>query len=137
MIELLVVIAIIGILAAIVLVSLASARTKAKDARVSADLSQVRALAELVYSDATPNSYAGLCSGTALFSGTTGYGPQLGTIASDIDAQNGSGAAPTCYGNENGYCVSAPNASAATVCVSTAGQTGNDVCAAPTGTCTP
>ncbi len=50
LIELLVVIAIIGILATIVLTSLGSARIKANDAKVQAQLSSMRAQAELFYS---------------------------------------------------------------------------------------
>ena len=61
LIELLVVIAIIGILASIVLVSLGSARNKARDVAIKADLSSLRAAAELF---AMPNeSYLNFCTG--------------------------------------------------------------------------
>jgi prepilin-type N-terminal cleavage/methylation domain-containing protein len=52
LIELLVVIAIIGILATIVLTSLGSARSEANDAKVQAQLSSMRAQAELYYGTA-------------------------------------------------------------------------------------
>ena len=51
LIELLVVIAIIGILASVVLASLNSAREKGEDAAVKANLSGIRAQAELTYDD--------------------------------------------------------------------------------------
>jgi prepilin-type N-terminal cleavage/methylation domain-containing protein len=57
LIELLVVIAIIGILSAIVLASLNSARTKGKDASAQASLSNIRASAELYYNGAGANNY--------------------------------------------------------------------------------
>lgn len=56
LIELLVVIAIIGILSSVVLVSLNSARSKGNDAKVQSELGQIRAAAELVYSN-TGSSY--------------------------------------------------------------------------------
>lgn len=51
LIELLVVIAIIGILSSVVLASLNSTRMKARDARRSADINQVRAALEMYHSD--------------------------------------------------------------------------------------
>lgn len=65
LIELLVVIAIIGILSSIVLASLSSARTKGEDAAIQSTLSNVRAQAELYYSN--NNNY-----GAAVTGGTAG-----------------------------------------------------------------
>ena len=66
LIELLVVIAIIGILSAIVLASLSTARNKANDAKIQGQLSSLRAGAEMAY---TGTSY-GTNGGTAGDCGT-------------------------------------------------------------------
>jgi prepilin-type N-terminal cleavage/methylation domain-containing protein len=66
LIELLVVIAIIGILSSVVLVNLNSARTKAKDTAIKADLTGIRAQAAIYYDNATPNSYGSFSSGDCL-----------------------------------------------------------------------
>ncbi len=61
LIELLVVIAIIGILAAIILASLATARSKGVDAGVKSDMDSVRSQMEL-YASSNANSYTGGCA---------------------------------------------------------------------------
>ena len=59
LIELLVVIAIIGILATIVLVSLNTARQKARDTRRVSDMRQVALALEMYYDDNTSTGYPG------------------------------------------------------------------------------
>ena len=59
LIELLVVIAIIGILAAVVLTSLSSARDSAQDASAQASMSSIRAAAEIYYNE--NGSYDSVC----------------------------------------------------------------------------
>jgi len=66
LIELLVVIAIIGILAALILLSLRTARAKARDARRKSDLRQVKAALELYASD--HNDAYPICTGGDVFS---------------------------------------------------------------------
>lgn len=67
LIELLVVIAIIGILSSVVLASLNTARTKGSDASIKANLSGVRAQAELFYDSGS--TYDAVCT-----TATTGIG---------------------------------------------------------------
>ena len=122
LIELLVVIAIIGILASIVLVSLRGATKKAKDARITSDLTQVRSIAEMIYSD--ENGYTKLCDGSgALGGGGSNYDTQLSSIDSDVSAQGGSA---TCYADADNYCVySALNATGAGYyCIDSTGKAG-------------
>jgi prepilin-type N-terminal cleavage/methylation domain-containing protein len=136
LIELLVVIAIIGLLAGIVLVSLGGARDRARDGRIQADISQVRALAELVYNDASAFSYAGLCdAGVTLNTAHANYGSELGTIEADVTTQGGT--APDCYGTATDYCVSAALATSGRVCVNSTGETGTGDCASAVTDCTP
>jgi len=103
LIELLVVIAIIGILAAIVLVSLRGAPARAKNAKIKADVTQIRATAELIYSDTTHGDYEDLCAGGTLDETLTDY-PQLAVLENDMTDQ---GATVTCFSSAEEYCLSA------------------------------
>lgn len=62
LVELLVVISIIGLISAITLAALNSARSKGSDATIRADLNTIFKQAEIVYDNASPNNYANVCS---------------------------------------------------------------------------
>ncbi len=89
LIELLVVVAIIGILASVVLASLNTARTKGGDAAVKANMANMRAQAEVLYS--TYNCYesstpGAACSTTVPAVVTAGACPASGTASVFGDA---------------------------------------------------
>ena len=97
MIELLVVIAIIGILAAIVLVALGGARTRATETRVIASLNQIRTTAELIRS--TDDSYAAVANNG-----------DINTLIADMNTMKATNVGR--YADANGYCVTARLSSA-------------------------
>ena len=84
LIELLVVIAIIGILASIVLVSLGSARNKARDVAIKADLSGLRAAAELFALDS--DSYLTFQASSDAVRAATGVADNNSAIVWGADA---------------------------------------------------
>ncbi|MAZ41113.1 hypothetical protein CL654_03270 [bacterium] len=90
LIELLVVIAIIGILSAVVLASLNSARDKAADAAVRANLNNVRAQAELFY-DNNGNSYDGACADTNIAQAISAATNAVGGTANGTCADTAAG----------------------------------------------
>ncbi|OGG78528.1 hypothetical protein A3A36_00525 [Candidatus Kaiserbacteria bacterium RIFCSPLOWO2_01_FULL_52_12b] len=113
LIELLVVIAIIGILSAVVLASLSTARSKGNDAAVKSDLSSIQTQAEIWYGN-NGNRYASVAAAGADGLGCTLAGTlfQLDTTIRNAvaaaNAANGSGVV-TCYGDAAGtvYAISA------------------------------
>jgi len=104
LIELLVVIAIIGLLSSVVLASLNSARVKGADAAIKSNLGGIRAQAEILYDNASPNSFAGVCTD----------GTILKMIAAAGTAGNASGAncnaitSTCCRADTNTWGVSSP-----------------------------
>ncbi len=112
LIELLVVIAIIGILASVVLASLNTARGKGADAAIKANLSGIRAQAELYY-DSNSSTYgaAGNCSVTNTGTVTAVSGACAGNIAADTSLINAVKAATSASG-ATGYVNIAANGAA-------------------------
>lgn len=106
LIELLVVVAIIGLLASIVLVSLNSARKKARDSKAQGDLRQI-AIAMEMYYDANSAYYStgATTTGTAI-----GSGKSVGEYLSPVPYHNGDATNGQYYWYNNGgdteyYCT--------------------------------
>lgn len=125
LIELLVVIAIIGILSAVVLASLNTARNKGADAAIKSNIDSARAQAELYY-DANNNSYASVCTGSA--GGVAG-------IAAMVSGTQSAGGTVFCNSSATAWVLSSTLKTSSTTswCVDSTGtstsRTGN-----PTGT---
>jgi len=83
LIELLVVIAIIGILAGIVLVSLNSARQKARDARRSSDMHQIALAMEMFYDSASPSSYPNISDTKLAIPASSSIGTYMSRVPLD------------------------------------------------------
>ena len=115
LIELLVVIAIIGILSAVVLASLNTARNKGNDAAIQSDMATIQTQAEIYYGSAGANTYGtqAWSSGAAtactdgMFSDTT-----ITKALAGADSANGAGKV-ACVATLTGYIVAAELTSSA------------------------
>ncbi len=123
LIELLVVIAIIGVLSAVVLASLNTARNKGADAAVKSNLAGARAEAELSY-DSNSNSYASVCDSTAannIFDSATAAKNAVGATSVTRDA-DGSATVVSCNDTAAGWALQSPLKSGSYYCVDSAGS---------------
>ncbi len=124
LIELLVVIAIIGVLSAVVLASLNTARSKGNDAAVMSDLGGIRTQAQIFYGD-NANSYTGVCAESTIAKQITGA--EIANGAANTVVCN---ASATAYAVSSGLITPSP---AAYYCVDSVGTATTTATALVTG----
>ncbi|MDO8593696.1 MAG: type II secretion system protein [bacterium] len=134
LIELLVVIAIIGILSAVVLASLNTARSKGNDAAIQSDLSTIQTQAEIFYGAGNTYGTAGTSCSTvgSLFVDTT----IAKAIAGAVTANGGTAA--VCNNSATAYAVSVKLSSATRYwCIDSTGGSSNSTNVLGTATVCP
>lgn len=110
LIELLVVIAIIGILSAVVLASLNTARDKGANAAIKANLNNIRAQADLVY-DESSSTYAPVCTNPKVAEMINQAISVAGILSFDdqlADEQTLIPLSANCHSDTTGWVVSVP-----------------------------
>ena len=123
LIELLVVIAIIGILAAIVLVSLGSARSKGADAGAQGDLDSVRTQSEIVASNS--GSYLNVCTGDTTITNALANARIAEGLSNAVNttlATGGTAGTVTCHSNATGWAAESPLKAGGFWCIDSTGK---------------
>jgi len=121
LIELLVVIAIIGLLAAIVLASVGTARSKGVDATVQGQLNSARSQAEL-YSSGNSNSYSGVCADTTFAKILAGAASPTGATVQGTFGAIETSTQVYCYATATAWIVQAPKTNSKYWCVDSTGN---------------
>jgi prepilin-type N-terminal cleavage/methylation domain-containing protein len=106
LIELLVVIAIIGILSGLIIVSMGSAQNQAKDARIKADMDQIRTVAQMYNMGAGAGTFGtaaalGSCATAGFATSTDGA-----ALCTDMNSQGGDAAVLNIAVGGGSYCMS-------------------------------
>jgi len=137
----LVVIAIIGILAAMILVALNTARSKAKDARVKSDIGQY-ALDAVAYGDTNAGNMSGWCVATpdasksALAADVTLQGGGTIPLTPTLGTTTTAGCGGSTVVNGGTWAVSAVlNGGGVTICTDSTGKTQSGSVASAAGVC--
>ena len=130
LIELLVVIAIIGILSAVVLASLNTARSKGQDAAVQSDLSTIQTQAEIYYGGAGNNTYGTTGSTCSTAGSLFAADATIVRAIAAMDTANGSGLV-ICGNSGSAYAIQAQLISDTTKywCVDSTGFAGRNAVA--------
>jgi len=143
LIELLVVIAIIGILSGLIIVSMSGAQNAAKDARIKADMDQMRSAAEIFkLSNSSYILTADLTGATACPSSGTSFlygtgGTDGAALCTDVQSQ-GSGTLTINISSSSSspkYCVQKVLPGGSTWCVDSTGAAGTTAGCSATFTC--
>ncbi|HUX80769.1 MAG TPA: type II secretion system protein [Candidatus Paceibacterota bacterium] len=125
LIELLVVIAIIGILSAVVLASLNTARSKGNDAAIQSDLSTVQTQAEIFYGG-NGNSYGSPPGSTCSAAGSLFLDPVIVKAITGMTTAGG-GTAPVCGNSSTAYAIEEALSTSGFWCIDSTGFAGKRV----------
>lgn len=127
LIELLVVIAIIGLLSSVILASLNSARNKGADAAIKSQLKSVQSQAEIVYDNASPNSYEGVCEDANVVLQVTGAKNSAGATTLSFTDTTASvhDTTAACHDSADAYAIEVPlkTTNTSSYCVDSDGKT--------------